>query len=469
MKIEIKNATEYLNDHYFTSLCLTFFPHEDFRTESENSASFILRENDGVIFTEVSITSATRRETVSLRETDITFAIDMDRNQAAEVIIGLCFLECGRKLFGFLPCWGHLAGLRPVIRAEYYLRRFDDETVRRLFTDNYCVNAEKTELTIKTAKNAMRESKRLEKDDCCLYISIPFCPTRCSYCSFVALESKKLLPLIPDYLSALEEEMRLKSMMMKENGHRLRCVYIGGGTPTVLSEAQDSFLFSAIERFFPMSDVIEYTFEAGRPDTIDHEKLRLAASAGVTRISVNPQSTDDAVLKAIGRSHGADEFYKAAELSARFGFDSRNADIIVGLPEDNDERFDKTLSDVLSFGFENITVHSLTVKNASMLAHSVSSYDPLGSVVLKRLSRSHAMLAERGYSPYYLYRQKKTVGSGENCGFALENKACLYNIVSTDETHSVYGCGSGATTKLIFQDGVKRMSNPRYPYEYISG
>lgn len=467
MKITTANNTPYLNDHYFTSLCLSYFPHEDFRHESENEAFFFLDEANGIISAKVVIRSGQHTANAALSESDIDAPIPMDRHQIAEVVLGLCFIECGRRLFGFIPCWGHLAGLRPVIRAEYYLRRYDESTVWRLFRDCYAISDEKTALSISAAKKAMDEAKKLKTDDCFLYISIPFCPTRCSYCSFVALESKKLKSLIPDYLAFLENELSEKAELMKRNAHTLKSIYIGGGTPSILSPEQEDSLLSAIARNFPMDDVIEYTFEAGRPDTITPEKLALAKDHGVTRISVNPQSTSDEVLKAIGRSHGASLFYEAAELSAKYGFFSRNADIIVGLPEDNDERFDKTISDVLSFGFENITIHSLTVKNASLLSSDVSSYDPRGSEVLKRLSRSQSALTANGYAPYYLYRQKKTVGGGENCGFTLDGKACIYNIASTDETHSIYGCGSGATTKILTPRGVERLSNARYPYEYL--
>lgn len=467
MRIKIDNRTPYLNDHYFTSLCLSYFPHEDFSFESENEAYFFLGEEDGVISAKVIIKNAVSKEVATLSEKDISFAIAMDRNQICEITVGLCFIECGKKLFSFSPCWGHLAGLRPVIRAEYYLRRFDEDTVSGLFRENYAISNEKTALSIATAKNAMAEAEKLEKDDCFLYISIPFCPTRCSYCSFVALDSKKLRLLLPDYLISLERELGEKAEMMRQNGHRLKGIYIGGGTPSILTSEQEKSLFSVIERTFPMRDVIEYTFEAGRPDTITEEKLRLAKSFGVTRISINPQSTSDEVLKAIGRNHGSSLFYEAVSLSEKIGFHSRNADIIVGLPEDNDERFEKTVSDVISLGFENVTVHSLTVKNASLLSKDPSAYDPLGSDVLKRLSYSHAELNKNGYSPYYLYRQKKTVGGGENCGFTLNGKACIYNIVSTDETHSIYACGAGATTKILTPSGVVRQSNARYPYEYL--
>lgn len=467
MKITTTNNTPYLNDHYFTSLCLSYFPHEDFAKESSNEAFFSLDESNGRISAKVVLRCGSSSASAEVVEDDLVTAIPMERNQVAEVTLGLCFIECGKKLFSFSPCWGHLAGLRPVIRAEYYLRRFDEDTVSRLFRENYAISDEKTALSIATAKNAMAEMEKLEKDDCFLYISIPFCPTRCSYCSFVALDSKKLRLLLPDYLISLERELSEKAEMMHQNGHKLKGIYIGGGTPSILTPEQEKLLFSVIERTFPMRDVIEYTFEAGRPDTITEEKLRLAKSFGVTRISINPQSTSDEVLKAIGRNHGSSLFYEAVSLSEKIGFHSRNADIIVGLPEDNDERFEKTVSDVISLGFENVTVHSLTVKNASLLSNDPSAYDPLGSDVLKRLSYSHAELNKNGYSPYYLYRQKKTVGGGENCGFTLNGKACIYNIVSTDETHSIYACGAGATTKILTPSGVVRQSNARYPYEYL--
>lgn len=467
MKITSSNKTPYLNDHYFTSLCLSYFPHEDFSSDSENEAFFRLDEDGGVISAKVVITCGSKMEAFELSENDIEQVIPMERSQVAEVVLGLCFTKCGKRLFGFVPCWGHLAGLRPVIRAEHYLRRYDEETVKRLFVSNYAISEEKTSLSIAAASLAMEETKKLGDNDCFLYTSIPFCPTRCSYCSFVALESRKLRSLLPDYLDALKRELSDKAELIKENGHTLKGIYIGGGTPSILTPEQERDLFLAIEGTMPMGDVIEYTFEAGRPDTITEEKLRIAKEHGVDRISINPQSTNDEVLKAIGRSHDASLFYEAASLSEKFAFRSRNADIIVGLPEDNDERFEKTVTDVLSFGFENITVHSLTVKNASLLSKDPSAYDPRGSMVLRHLSSSHASLISSGYRPYYLYRQKKTVGGGENCGFTLGGKACIYNIASTDETHSIYGCGSGATTKILTPSGIKRQSNARYPYEYL--
>lgn len=475
MKLEIDNRTGYLNDYYFQTLCLLYFPGEKFREgfPSDNYACFYLEElsrEDHIVSARVVLASGDNRaEGAFSGAYEPTIPIN-DEFYAMNAV-GKAFLEAGRKLFGFGLPWGYITGLRPVKRAKYYLDRgHSPEEVIELFTRDYDVSLEKADLSVETALVQQKMLEDIAPDDCGLYVSIPFCPTRCDYCSFVSYSNQKLFDLIPEYLEKLMSDIRQTGEMISALGMRLRSIYIGGGTPSILEPEQITRLLSCINESVYISGNTEYTFEAGRPDTVTVEKLRAVKACGVERISINPQTTSDHVLEQIGRKHSSKQFFEAAEAALSFGFKSINADLIAGLPGDTDERFSKSLEDVIGLGFSNVTVHTLSIKNAANIRFSGDGYyDPQGDFARKSVSYARSRLNAAGYKPYYLYRQKNTVGNAENTGYTLQGRENLYNVIMMEEHSTVFACGAGSITKLVSpkRDEILRHAFPKYPFEYL--
>ncbi len=476
MRLFIDNRTNYLNDYYFQTLCLLYFPGEKFRSDDigENSAAFILEEiAPNRFYSKVCLKAGERYSEAEYKDESLYIPkISMRDDFYAMNALGKAFLEAGEKLFGFSLPWGYITGLRPVKRAKYYLDRgYSPKEVFRLFVEDYDVSEEKAELSVETASIQQKMVADLKHNDCGLYVSIPFCPTRCDYCSFVSYSNAKLFALIPEYLEKLMTDIRNTGVMIKELGMNLRAIYIGGGTPSILEPNQIQRLLGCINESVSINENTEYTFEAGRPDTITTEKLKAVRENGVKRISINPQSTSDLVLEQIGRKHSADQFFKAAEAAFNVGFDTINADLIAGLPGDTKESFEKSLEDVIGLGFENITVHTLSIKNAANIRFSGDGYyDPQGDFARASVRYAGNRLKKAGYSPYYLYRQKNTVGNAENTGYSLPNKENLYNVIMMEEHSTVFACGAGSITKLVSpsRNDILRHAFPKYPYEYLS-
>ncbi|MCL2588648.1 MAG: coproporphyrinogen dehydrogenase HemZ, partial [Oscillospiraceae bacterium] len=304
----------------------------------------------------------------------------------------------------------------------------------------------------------------------CLYVGIPFCPTRCTYCSFVALDVEKSTRLLEPYLAALTQEINATAAIVRDLGLCIVSLYIGGGTPTTLSTAQLRALTETLAAAFDLSHLQEYTVEAGRPDTIDLAKLQILQAAGVDRISINPQSMEDTVLAAIGRRHTAADIYEAVEMAQSVGFPVLNMDLIAGLPADTPAGFARTLDQVLVFGAENITVHTLARKRGAFLtADKIQIPGP--EEMARMLDTAERALTGAGYRPYYLYRQKFTAGGFENVGWSKPGDENLYNIAIMEELTSIIGLGAGAATKLVnpHTGRIPRKYNPKYPLEYTEG
>ena len=474
MKLVIDNRTRYLNDYYFQTLCLLYFPGEKFKDgfESDNYAYFYLEETEPKILTVRVTLGSGDKSAQGFFSGGYTPKIPMNDDFYAMNALGKAFLEAGRKLFGFGLPWGYITGLRPVKRAKYYLDRgYTPEEVISLFVEDYEVTPEKASLSVETASLQQKMLADIAPNDCGLYVSIPFCPTRCDYCSFVSYSNQRLFSLIPEYLEKLMHDISETGDMIKRLGMRLRSVYIGGGTPSILDEMQINRLLSCINTSVDMHDGVEYTFEAGRPDTVTREKLLAVKENGVKRISINPQTTSDFVLEQIGRKHSAKQFFEAAEIANGIGFDCINADLIAGLPGDTEISFKKSLEDVIGLGFSNVTVHTLSIKNAaSMRFVGDGFYDPQGDFARNCVEYARARLKEAEYAPYYLYRQKNTVGNAENTGYTKKGKENLYNVLMMEEHSTVFACGAGSITKLVSpeRDDILRHAFPKYPYEYLS-
>lgn len=376
------------------------------------------------------------------------------------------------EITGYTPPWGVLTGVRPSKLMLRLIADMGEEAAMNYFLGSLLVSPEKAELA-KTVARAEEEIVNLsDKKSFSLYVSIPFCPTRCSYCSFVShsIANANARKLLPDYLDKLAEEIRLTGSAASELGLRLESVYFGGGTPGVLEAPQMDRLLSGIENSFDLSTVREYTVEAGRPDTITLEKLRVLRLHDVGRISINPQTFNQRTLELIGRNHSVEQSLKAYMLAKTYGFRSINMDLIAGLPEESYEDFVASVDTALALFPENITVHTLALKRSSELNASGAGVAD-GNTAKRMLEYASSALSGRGYAPYYMYRQSKCVGNLENVGWCLDGHECLYNVFMMEECHSVLAVGAGAVTKLREPDGtnIERIFNYKYPYEYISG
>ncbi len=475
MLLEIENRTKYLNDYYFQTLALLYFPGEKFKVDDpgENYAYFRLEERDSekhVFYSKVVLRSGTAR-TEAEWSGGYEPNIPMTPEFFAMNALGKAFLEAGAKLFGFGLPWGWITGLRPVKRAKYYLDRgYSPEQVIKLFEQDHNVSREKTELSVETALTQQKMLAGIKNNDCGLYISIPFCPTRCDYCSFVSYSNAKLFALIPDYLQKLMVDIKATGELIKELGMNVKAIYIGGGTPSILEPGQINALLSCISSNIEITPNTEYTFEGGRPDTLTRAKLAAVKANGVKRMSINPQSTNDYVLERIGRKHSAKQFFDAAEAALAFGFETLNADLIAALPGDTPESFEKSLNDVISLGFQNITVHTLSIKNAATIRFTADGfYDPEGEFARSSVEFARKRLKASGLHPYYLYRQKNTVGNAENTGYSVAGKENLYNVIMMEEQSTVFACGAGAITKLVSHESglILRHAFPKYPFEYL--
>ena len=366
--------------------------------------------------------------------------------------------------------WGTLTGIRPVkLVRELREQGLSPEEIARRLERDYLTAPEKVRLCLLTDEMQRPVIGEALPEGFSLYISIPFCPSRCSYCSFVSHSIEKTRRLIPDYLEKLEEELAVSGRIAGELGLVLQTVYMGGGTPTVLEADQLERLLEAVGRSFDLTRCREFTVEAGRPDTITREKLLALRRGGVDRVSVNPQTLNDAVLRQVGRRHTAAQFWEAFEAAKASGFTAVNVDLIAGLPGDTPESFRESLDRVIAAGPENITVHSLTMKRAADMIGEKNLHLNGFSRVGEMVNYSQAALGAAGYLPYYLYRQKSTVDSLENVGFEKGGTPCRYNVYIMDETHTILSAGGGGVTKLVLPGNrIERLFNYKYPYEYIS-
>lgn len=368
------------------------------------------------------------------------------------------------------PEWGSLSGVRPAKLMDAYLREgLSPRAAKGRFMREYFVSGPRAGLCLDAALAAQEAARSLDERDVCLYVGIPFCPTRCAYCSFVSQSVEKSMKLMEPFLDALLLDIRATAAETRRAGLRPVALYMGGGTPTTLSAAQLDRLCAALEREFDLSALREYTVEAGRPDTITAEKLRVLRAHGVGRVSVNPQTMSDSVLEAIGRRHTAQDIVDALALVRECGGFEVNMDLIAGLPTDTAGGFSRTLDAVLSLAPENVTVHTLSLKRGSGLTLAGRPLPEAGEV-RAMLDEAMERLAGSGYAPYYLYRQKNMAGGFENVGWTKPGSENLYNICIMEELCSILAMGAGGSTKLVADGGkrIKRFIAPKYPQEYIN-
>lgn len=390
-------------------------------------------------------------------------------------------LECERvfavNLFEILktftkrtPPWGILSGVRPVKLLRNIISEAGKDGAVKYFKENFLVKESKIKKCLDVLSVQDKILKLSKENSYSLYIAIPFCPTRCSYCSFVSHSIEKMNKLIPVYLEFLLKELEYTGKLVKNLGLKLESVYIGGGTPTTLDHKQLRTLIESIYKNFDMSTCREFTIEAGRPDTINKEKLNVLKFLGVTRISINPQTFKEKTLKLIGRKHTIRDTINAYNLAVKSGFDNINMDLIVGLPGEDKFDFINSLENACKLDPKNITIHTLSLKRASRMNFLDTKIDIKDDLVIEEMLKfSDEKLYKENYYPYYLYRQSKMLGNLENTGFSKKGFENLYNIFIMEEIHSIISCGASGITKLKnpYNGNIERICNFKFAYEYI--
>jgi len=371
------------------------------------------------------------------------------------------------KLAGINLPWGVMCGIRPAKNARVMLEDgYSEDEVRDIFKDIYRVSPEKTELAMTVAKNEEKLLSRIQRNSVSLYIGIPFCPTRCLYCSFVSTDIRTSGRYMEEFVDKLLLEIDKTAEVIGRINARVDTVYIGGGTPTTLSAENIARICERLRRHFDFSKISEFTLEAGRPDTITREKLEAAKNGGVDRISINPQSMNGETLKRVGRAHTPDMVRDCVRLAREVGIGIINMDLIAGLPGEDEEMFRYSLDEVISLDPENITVHSLCLKRAADFGRS-SERLAEAERMNNMLDYTQKRMREIGMEPYYMYRQKNSSGNLENVGYAKKGTMNAYNINIMEEKQTIIALGGGGSTKLVDGDRIERIFNFKDPAEYI--
>ena len=439
-------------------LLLSLFPED----AEVTAVSGLTREGGEIIITSsVQANGVSAANTSRMREADETVRL---RRQLLQQSMYLA----AKQLLPQEPAWGALAGVRPTkITTKHLLEGGTAESANDLLRDVYFVTPSRRELAVACSQSTVKAVKLLEPEDISLYVGIPFCPTRCTYCSFVSRTIGKKTELLEPYLEALLKEIAATGELLSKSGKHLRTIYIGGGTPSTLTASQLARLMDAIREHFDLSRCIEFTVEGGRPDTLDAGKLQTIRQHGADRMSINPQTMVDTVLRACGRPHKAADILRAYGEAVNAGFQAINMDLIAGLPEDTVEGFCHSLDQVAALKPSNITVHTLALKKGADLFEKRGCL-PSAEEVTQMVAYANKTLSALGYKPYYLYRQKYMSGSFENVGWSRDGMDCLYNIYMMEEIHTILSLGGGGMNKVNLPNGrLTRFHNPKFPEQYI--
>ncbi|MBE6957682.1 MAG: coproporphyrinogen dehydrogenase HemZ [Ruminococcaceae bacterium] len=453
---------------------LTLIGHEDryaveqlqmalFSTESDGEAVSSLHRGRTWLTATAKITLNGKTATAAKR-----LKADAESVRLRRRILQQSYYLAATELLGQPSAWGALAGVRPTkISTKHILEGGSPKSAENLLRDVYYVTPERRKLAVDCSVSTVDAIGKLEETDISLYVGIPFCPTRCSYCSFVSRTIGKQTDLMEPYLAALLEEIAVTGRLLEESGRKVRTVYIGGGTPTTLTTPQLIRLLDAIQASFDLSRCIEFTVEGGRPDTLDAEKLAAIRAHGADRMSINPQTMVDSVLTACKRPHTAQDVLNAYRWAENAGFEAINMDLIAGLPTDDFDGFRHSLDTVAAMKPANITVHTLALKKGADLFDNRENLSHADQVA-RMVDYANRTLRALGYKPYYLYRQKYMSGSFENVGWARDKLDCLYNIYMMEEIHTILSLGGGGMNKVNLPDGtLQRFHNPKFPEQYI--
>ncbi|MBP3481147.1 MAG: coproporphyrinogen dehydrogenase HemZ [Clostridia bacterium] len=449
---------EYFYD--ITSMSMLFFPGEKvcYVRRSSKPTHII----SGLYFSRGSIISRTR-----IKYNGRWFSSQKNAKSGCDLknLVKQTFYRACSIATGITPPWGILTGIRPL--SVYRRHRIAGDEPHAVMKDEYFLAEDKIELLDKIF--ACQAAFHCPKPrDVSVYISIPFCPGKCSYCSFISISAVNARDLLDRYLNGLFDEIKAKALLINKYNLRVKSLYIGGGTPGILDERQLLMLMQLLHDSFDFGKTEEICFELGRPETVSDEKLKILKNFNVHRICINTQTTNDKILNIIGRNHNSQDYFLAVKKALKCGFNSINTDLIAGLPGEDYSSFCRSVDDVINSGVDNITVHTLAIKRAAKLSGCGDNFNPENRVVTDMLDYAYSRLMSDGYVPYYIYRQKNCVSNGENTGFCKPYKICGYNIYMMEDIHSIIACGAGASSKIIKDRKVNRVINVKYPMEYVS-
>ena len=475
MLVITTNQNDFEVDIY--SLAKAFYPAEEVKVylgneagrEESSSSSGLPDINIHFLDSRILLTIHDHESDKTLSATAIDINISKSRFEVKNALKQLLYCGLSNHTGLTLP-WGALTGVRPVkIPMKLLEEKYGRDEIIQHMQDVYFCSEEKSHLALGIAE---KEREVLAGHDLCdsysLYVAIPFCPTTCLYCSFTSYPIIKYKDMVDIYLEALFKEIDFIADLYKEK--KILTIYIGGGTPTTLSAVTLEKLLDKINDSFDTSHIKEYTIEAGRPDSLDFEKLAVMMKYYVNRISINPQSMNDGTLKIIGRNHTVKQIYETFDLAREIGFDNINMDIILGLPGETIKEVQKTLKAISEMNPDSLTVHSLSVKRAAKLTEWVNENGLESLTNTEEMMKAASACAnEMGMSPYYLYRQKNIAGNFENVGYATPGKEGLYNILMMEDIQNIASLGAGSISKRVYPDGnVKRCDNLKEVDQYIS-
>lgn len=473
VKIRI-SGFPYVKDYF--ELTRVFFPAYEIINVDENNVAdkgyfldiyFSDQEDSSIARTLVYKDNILKAESfVDLKYYDIK----MPKDKTIKNAIKKSIYEALVKLTDKEVPWGILTGIRPTkVVHDLLEKHISDNDIFNILTKFYMLSEEKASLIMDISSVQKPYLYPIDKDKFSLYVGIPFCPSRCIYCSFASYPTGKYSYLMDDYVDKLIYEIESIKDLMKDK--RINTVYIGGGTPTALSLGNLERIIQTINSSFGRENISEFTVEAGRPDTINLEVLQMLSTNEVDRISINPQTMNEKTLKKIGRNHSPEDIIKAYEISKSVGFKSINMDLIVGLPGEGVSEFKNTLKIIHDLNPDNLTVHTLAIKRGSIFKDNLQDYSKQEEGILgEMLDESKNYAKTNGLRPYYLYRQKQILGNYENIGYAKKGQECLYNISIMEERESIIGAGVGSTTKIYYPEEGKleRVFNFKDIQEYIT-
>ncbi|GMQ65287.1 coproporphyrinogen dehydrogenase HemZ [Vallitalea maricola] len=394
-----------------------------------------------------------------------------ERRKQSKRLLKTLLYDVASKVTGMKQPWGILTGIRPTKIVFDLIDRYGDgeDKIRECLENHYKISPPKIDLMMEIVRSEMGILSTNKDDEINIYLGIPFCPTRCLYCSFTSYPIDKWMSRVMDYLQALEKEMEYVSKELLDN-KKVKTIYIGGGTPTSLNAEQLEIFMIMIDKHFDVGSLEEFTVEAGRPDTINGAKLEVLKKYGVTRISINPQTMNDKTLEIIGRRHTVEDIYSAFSMARRAGFDNINMDLIIGLPGENFLDVKKTMEQIKKLNPESVTVHTMAVKRASRLRESISEYDLISDKTIREMiDMVYHECKLVGLNPYYMYRQKNMVGNYENVGYCSTGMECIYNVEIIEEAQSIIALGAGSVSKVVFRDEnrIERIENVKNVEQYI--
>lgn len=445
--------------YHIEKIAVMFFPLEKLRTDGDDNVVITTLKQNNILFVRVKAYSKC-----------IERNCDVSENDDIANKLSLLLYDTLAELTGYSMPWGILYGVRPARLMHSTVDKYGIDEARQKFLHDR-VNIDKINLALSVMQKENEIIALSKRNSFSLYVSIPFCPSRCSYCSFVSHSIAKAKDLIEPYVQLLCKEIEIAGKTAKDLSLNLESIYFGGGTPTTLNENQLERILKAVEDNFDLSNLREYTVEAGRPDTVNRAKLDTLLCHNVSRISINPQTFSDEVLKNIGRKHTVKQTEDAYNLARQMGFNNINMDFIAGLSGDTYTSFKNSIDKVVDFAPQSITVHNLSLKSGAYLCTENEFFDLSSrNLTSDMIDYSFKVLTQNGYNPYYMYRQSKSLGNLENVGYSKPGFECLYNVFMMDETHTVIAVGAGAVTKLKNYDTshISRIYNYKYPYEYIN-